>query len=158
MKELFLLFPFVALLLTVNIAGQTSAKNETALKSLTKQLTDAQSSFDAKALDRIFTSDYIEISPAGEFDPRDKVLGFYAPSAKPAGYTSPSVELSDYSIRDYGKFAIVIVKLTYTMTMDGKSMPPRSIRATFVCRSEKGEWKIASSQFTGIRPPQQPKQ
>ena len=34
----------------------------------------------------------------------------------------------------------------------------RSMRATFVCRSENGGWKIASSQYTGVRPPQtQPK-
>ena len=151
MKILFLLFTF--LLFTANIAAQTSAKDEAALKSLISTLADAQRSFDAAALDRIFTADYIEISPAGEFDPREKVLGFYAPDKKPAGYTSPSVELSEYSIREYGKFAVVIVKFTYTMMVDGKITPSRSMRATLVCRSEKGVWKIASAQYTGVRPP-----
>jgi hypothetical protein len=32
-------------------------------------------------------------------------------------------------------------------------MPPRKMMLTAVCRKERGTWKIASSQYTGIRPP-----
>ena len=147
-----------ALLIIVGSLSFVSAqsKDDAALKALVKQMTDAQMAFDAAALDRIFTSDYIEISPAGEFDPRDKVLGFYKPELKPPAM--PALEISEYSIRNYGKLAIVIAKFTYTMTVDGKPTPPRSMRVTFVCRSEKDAWKIASSQYTGIRPPPPPKQ
>ncbi|MFT3744376.1 MAG: nuclear transport factor 2 family protein [Pyrinomonadaceae bacterium] len=138
--------------------GQTPSKDETALKSLLKQMTDAQTAYDSAALDRIFASDYIEISPAGEFDPREKVLGFYTPKAKAeAGNTSASLEIGDYSVRQYDKFAIVIARFSYTITADGKTMPPRSMRATVVFRKEKSEWKIASTQYTGIRPPAPPK-
>ena len=148
-------FIFVAALLISSFTVVSAqSKNEAALKGLVKQMTDAQVAYDAAALDKIFTADYIEISPVGEFDPRDKVLGFYKPELKPPAM--PTLELSDYSIRDYGKFAIVIVKLTYTMTVDGKPAPPRSMRATLVCRAEKDGWKIASSQYTGIRPAQPP--
>ena len=148
----------VALLIFISASAafaQASSKNDAALKSLVKQMTDAQTAFDASALDKVLTSDYIEISPLGEFDPRDKVLGFYKPELKPPAM--PGLEISEYSIRDYGKHAIVIAKLTYTMTVDGKPAPPRAMRAMYVCREEKGSWKIASSQYTGIRPPQPPK-
>lgn len=148
----------VALLIfcsAVVVSAQPGSKNDDALKALIKQMTDAQIAYDAAALDKIFTADYIEISPVGEFDPRDKVLGFYKPELKPPAM--PALEISEHSIRSYDKFAIVIAKLTYTMTIDGKATPPRSMRATYVCRQEKGSWKIASSQYTGIRPPQPPK-
>ena len=46
-------------------------------------MTDAQTNFQPDALDKILTADYIEISPLGEFDPREKVLGFYKPELKP---------------------------------------------------------------------------
>lgn len=146
-------------LLTASIAfTQAPSKDETALKSLIKQMTDAQTAYDAAVLDRIFSSDYIEISPAGEFDPREKVLGFYTPKAKvEAGNANVSLEISEYSVRQYDKFAVVIAKFTYTITAEGKTMPPRSMRATIVFRKEKGEWKIASTQYTGIRPPTLPK-
>ncbi|MDQ2745784.1 MAG: nuclear transport factor 2 family protein, partial [Acidobacteriota bacterium] len=86
-------------------------------------------------------------------DPREKVLGFYKPELKqPADKMSVSVETDDFSIRSYGKFAVVITRLTFTRAGEGKPLPPIMMRATIVCRREKGVWKIASAQYTGIRP------
>ena len=153
-------FAFLAIiLLAVNSASsQTSTRDESAVISVINQLTTAQTSYNAKSLDKILTADYIEISPLGEFDPRAKVLGFYTPEAKAAaGNMSASVKVVEPSIRNYGKFAVAIVKLDYTMTNDGKPLPPRSIRATFVLKKEGKNWKIASAQYTGIRPAQPPK-
>jgi uncharacterized protein (TIGR02246 family) len=134
------------------ITAFAQSKDNESLKSLIKQLTDAQTNYDPNKLDKILTADYVEISPVGEFDPREKVLGFYKPELKPpADKMTASVEAADFSIRNYGKFAVVITRLNYTITSNGKSLPPRSIRATFVCRKEKGVWKIASAQYTGIR-------
>lgn len=145
-----LLFSFLS---NVSVFAQT--KEDDALKSLIKKMIDAQIGFQPDALDKIFTTDYIEISPIGEFDTREKVLGFYKPESKPdGGKMSPTVEATDFSIRNYEKFAVVITKLNYTMTSEGKTLPPRSIRAMVVCRKEKGDWKIASVQYTGIRPAQ----
>ncbi len=145
----------LALLSGLSIFAQ--AKTEAELKSLVKQMTDAQRNFDAAALDKVFTADYIEISPAGEFDPRAKVLGFYRPEAKPpAGSAPTSVTIGEYSIRRYDDFAVVIVRLDFETTISGKSFP-RAMRATFVCRREKGAWKIASAQYTAIRPSPPPK-
>lgn len=147
---------FLAIFCSISSFAQTT--DEQSLKSLLRHMTDAQTAYDAPALDRIFTSDFIEISPVGEFDPRDKVLSFYTPKAKAeAGNMSASLEISEYSIRTYDKFAVVISKFTYNLTADGKPLPPRSMRVTTVFRKEKGEWKIASAQYTGIRPPTPPK-
>jgi len=159
----FMMRKIAFLVLILGISGltahsQTTSKDEVAIQSLVKQLITAQLGYDSPALDKIFTADYIEISPLGEFDPRSKVLGFYSPEEKAkAGKFSGDVEPTEYSIRIYGKFAVVIVRLNYTMTSDGKTLPPRSIRGTFVCRKEKDGWKIASAQYTGIRPPAPPK-
>ena len=136
----------------VSASAQTASKDDAELTSLIRQMATYQVTFDPAGLDKIFTSDYIEISPAGELDPREKVLGFYKAENKPGAGAIPAIDVSEISIRNYGRFAIVIAKLTYTVSA---TIPPRSIRATFVCRREKGTWKIASSQYTGIRPPQQ---
>ena len=135
--------------------AQAQNKEDQKLIALVKQMTDAQAAYNQQALDKIFASDYIEISPVGEFDPREKVLGFYKPEAKPdSNKMSATVEATDFSIRSYDKFAIVITRLNFTRTVEGRTLPPISMRATIVCRKEKGEWKIASAQYTGIRPPQ----
>jgi ketosteroid isomerase-like protein len=148
------------LLLLSSIAfGQSDSKDDVQIKSLIKRVTDAQLAYDPSTLDKIFASDYIEISPLGEFDPREKVLGFYSPEAKAAaGNMTSTVQIVEPSIRNYGRFAIAIVKLDYTMSSEGKPLPPRSFRAIFVFRKDVDAWKIASSQYTGIRPAAPPKQ
>ena len=145
---------FIIILLFSGISVFAQSKDEETLKTLVKQMTDAQMNYQPEKLDKIFTADYIEISPAGEFDPREKVLTFYKPEMKPpADKMSVAVEADEFSIRNYKDFAIVITRLNYKMTSEGKPLPPRSIRATFVLRKEKNSWKIASAQYTGIRPP-----
>jgi len=146
------------LILAAITFGQAESKDDAALKSLTKKMTDAQMAYDPGTLDKIFTADYIEISPLGEFDRREKVLGFYKPEEKPdAGKMSVSLDIADFSIRNYGGFAIVIAEFDYSMVMEGKPTPPRKLRAMIVCRKDKAEWKIASVQYTGIRPAAPPK-
>ncbi len=148
---------FIFLLLLSSISAFAQSKDDDALKSLVKQMTDAQQNYDANALDKILTADYIEISPLGEFDPREKVLGFYKPELKPpADKMSAITEATDFSIRVYEKFAVVIVRFNYTITSEGKQLPPRSMRASIFCRKEKSGWKITSAQYTGIRPPPPP--
>jgi uncharacterized protein (TIGR02246 family) len=136
-------------------AGQQSQriKDERELTALVKQMAEAQSKFDPATLDKIYTSDFIEISPVGEVDPRDKVLGFYKPEAKPPADMTPTVTSDEFLIRTYNNFAVVIARLTYAVGNAPAARPPFSIRVTLVCRKEKGGWKIASSQYTGIRPP-----
>jgi ketosteroid isomerase-like protein len=140
------------------VAGAPAqGKNTGTLKRLIKQMVDAQAAFDVSALEKLTTADYIEISPLGEFDPREKMLGFYKPELKPKGL-EVKTDLGEVSVRDYGKFAVVIARLNYSMTMEGKAAPSRSIRATYVCLPEKGTWKIASAHYTSIRPAAPPQQ
>ena len=97
-----LLLPLLLLLAFAGMSlAQSTSRVENELTGLVKQLTDAQTAYDAKALDKLFTADYIEISPAGEFDPRVKVLGFYTPEAKAAaGNVTTSVEIAEPSVRN----------------------------------------------------------
>lgn len=145
---------FIFILLLSGVSAFAQTKDDDALKNLVKKMSAAQTNFDSAALDKIFTADYIEISPAGEFDPREKVLGFYKPENKPPGDKMiATVESTDFSIRVYDKFAVVITRLDFTIGGSKIDTGTRGIRATFVCRKEKEEWKIASAQYTAIRPP-----
>lgn len=150
MKTRFL-FTLIAILVTAT-ATFSQSKDDEAFKSLIKKMVDAQANYDPKALDEVFASDYIEISPKGEVDPRDKVLGFYKPEDKPpADKMTLAIEAGEYNIRNYGKFAIVVSKFDYKIVANGQPVPPRSIRCVVVFRKEKNSWKIASAQYTAIR-------
>ena len=147
--SLFALFTF-----TLASAAQTRSNSDDAAKALIDRMTTAQAAYDPKTLDAIFTSDFIEISPAGEFDPRAKVLDFYKPenAAKAAGI-SVTVDEDVRSARFYGDTAVVIAELTFNMSRNGTAMPARKMMLTAVLRKEKKKWKIASAQYTAVRPP-----
>jgi uncharacterized protein (TIGR02246 family) len=129
-------------------------KVEEEINTLLRRFTEAQKNYDAAKLDEVLAPDYVEISPAGEVDPRAKVLGFYAPEKKAErGGELTSYALDEINTRIYGDTAIVVARLPFTMkTPDGQSMS-RALRCTFVCRKTRGSWRIASAQYTGIRPP-----
>jgi len=128
-------------------------KVEQEINALLRQFTEAQKNYDAAKLDEILAPDYVEISPAGEVDPRAKVLSFYAPEKKSArGGELVSYELDEITSRIYGDTAIIVARLPFTMkTPDGQTMS-RAMRCTIVCRKVRGKWRIASAQYTGIRP------
>lgn len=142
----------IAIIAISAFAVTAQNKDDSELRSLVSRMTEAQIKFQPDVLDEIFASDYIEISPIGEVDERSKVLGFYDPKQRPNG-SSTNVEADEFSIRNYGTFAIVITRLNFVITVEGKTVPPRSMRATIICRNLNGRWKITSVQYTGIRPP-----
>ncbi|HZH29882.1 MAG TPA: nuclear transport factor 2 family protein [Pyrinomonadaceae bacterium] len=129
-------------------------KVEEEILGLVRQLAEAQKNYDAAKLDEILAPDYIEVSPAGEVDSRAKVLGFYAPERKSARQGEMiSYGLDEITSRIYGDTAIVVARLPFTIkTPDGQNVT-RALRCTFVCRKARGKWRIASAQYTGIRPP-----
>lgn len=132
-------------------------KVEEEINTLLRQFTEAQKNYDAAKLDEILAPDYVEISPAGEVDPRAKVISFYAPEKKSQrGGELVSYGLDEITTRIYGDTAIVVARLPFTMkTPDGQTAS-RAMRCTIVCRKTRGKWRVASAQYTGIRPPQPP--
>ena len=150
----------LAVVLSVEAQNQPKpSKDEPALTALVRQMTDAQSKFDPITLEGIYASDFIEISPIGVVDPREKTIGFYKPEANPErDKVKTTVTTDEFLIRTYGNFAVVIARITFAQAGNEPSVrPPFSVRVTLVCRKVKGAWKIGSEQYTGIRPPR-PKQ
>ena len=156
-----LLISLVAFLLltgTTGIRAQSKNKQNSdkqALTELVKQMVNAQTNFDTSTLEKIYASDFIEISPVGEVDPREETIGFYKPEANPnRDKVKTTVTIDEFLIRTYGKFAVVIARLTFAQAeKESSARPPFNIRVSLVCRKEKGVWKIGSAQYTGIRPP-----
>ncbi|MBV8687421.1 MAG: nuclear transport factor 2 family protein [Alphaproteobacteria bacterium] len=118
-----------------------------------EEFTRAQQAFDPATLARLTTPDYLEISPLGEVDSREKMLGFYAPDRKTP---APRLAMSEVSVRTFGEAAVLVARIAYTMQPPAQApdQPPRvmAMRASFVARRVPGGWKIASAHYTGIRP------
>lgn len=114
--------------------------------ALLRAYNEAIQNFQPDKLQAVFAPDYTEVSPVGEVDSREKVIGFYSPTQKPTGIKS--IHLDEPLVRTYGEFAVVIGKEVF----EREGGPSLAMRGTFVCRKQKNRWQLVSAQFTGIRP------
>lgn len=101
----------------------------------------AERDFDQAALTRLTAPDFVEISPVGEVDPRDKVIGFYAPEQR---REAPPVTVSDRTVRRFADTAVVTARLGFG---------PMALRAVYVARNGRDGWRLVSAQYTPIRGP-----
>lgn len=133
--------------------GTEQTEDQKKLMVLIQKMVAAQERYEPDQIEKLTTTDYIEVSPIGELDPRKKMLGFYDPKKKPpTGKTNISSKATDFHFRIYKDFSIIIATLNFEVTTGGKTYPPRQVRTTYVCRKVDGKWKIASAQYTGIKP------
>lgn len=144
----------IAMLTSIVIAAPSSAQNngaeDKAVVALVSAFSNARARFDAEALDTLLTPDYVEVSPRGELDRRQAVLGFYArDKAAPV----PPMTLSTQQVRRYGKIAVVIGSVDYAVPDPSGAMVKRTVRVTYVGRRVGGRWLMASTQYTGVQPP-----
>lgn len=135
-------------LAAAQLHAQEAAPQQQLLK-LVQTYTEAQRDFEPTKIDAIVTRDFYEVSPLGEVDPREKVLGFYLPANK---REAPTMEVTEPSIQVFGNTGTVLVKLSGTATVNAEKRN-FAFRAGYVAVNEGGKWKLASAQYTGIRPP-----
>lgn len=139
------------LLASIAVASFQSHAEETPqqqLLHLVQRYTDAQHDFEPAKIDAVVTRDFYEVSPLGEVDPREKVLSFYLPEKK---RPAPTMEITESSIQLLGNAATVSVKLAGAVEV-GAEKRNFAFRAGYVAVNEGGTWKLASAQYTGIRP------
>ncbi len=125
-----------------------AASSEQELKALGKAYADAQFAFDQAALIRMTAPKFVEVSPKGEVDEREAVIGFYAADKKSA---APPHQVLDQKVRVTGSTAV----LTQTLAM---GVHPRLMRMTQALSAAfiDGRWVLTSSQTTPVPPTKTP--
>ncbi len=114
------------------------------LEALARAYVQAQFSFDQQAIRDLTAPTFVEISPKGEVDERDKVISFYAPEKRT---NAPSYTISNAKVRTTNDTAVV----TQTITI-GESPRTISLSQGLTAAYVRGKWKITSSQTTPIPP------
>jgi ketosteroid isomerase-like protein len=145
-------FAFQCMAFALACAGNAMAAPDAgspALVELVQRHAEAQRDFDQATLKAVTAENYVEVSPAGEVDSREKMLSFYAPEQKRA---SPQLTVTEPMVRLLGDTAVVLAKLNYTMGAEGQART-FAMRASYVAQLKDGKWKLVSAQYTGIRPP-----
>lgn len=146
---------FIVVLLSITAISQTTDEKE--VIAVAKQAAAAQENYDTATLEKVYAADYIEISPKGEIDERDKAIGFYKiENVEEIKAKTPNYILDELKVRHYGKFAIVITRFSIGSKTDISKKPNALGIVVYALRKEKGAWKIYSAQFTPFPPPPKP--
>lgn len=104
----------------VSAEAPKPAADSLALENLAQEYVAAQFGFERARLEAISSPAFVEISPKGEVDERETMLGFYDSSkARPA----PPFELDDVVVRISGNTAVITQRLTI-------GTPPRAMSMT----------------------------
>lgn len=128
------------------VAHAQSIKGEQA-KNIVEQHVKAQLAFDVDTLNQLTHSRYFEISPAGEFDPKEKMLGFYA---KKGNGPRPELHISDWEVRELTTSTVISARLNYKMQL-GEQTRQFSMRASYVLCQESNVSKVCTAHYTPIR-------
>lgn len=122
--------------------------HDAALIGLVDSFTRAQREYDQPKLAALTTPDYVEVSPIGDVDTRDEMLGFYAPDKKRA---SPELVISERLERRQGDTAVVLAKLSFTAPGPGGVARTVAMRASFVARRMGRTWRLTAAHYTPLR-------
>lgn len=123
-----------------------SAEVSASAKSLVEAHVKAQVNYDKASLARLTHSQYFEISPVGEFDTREKMLGFYD---TPHNAPGPEVSVQEWEVRQFGANVSASAKLQFKMRI-GEQTREFAVRATYQLCDEAGQTKICSAHYTPI--------
>ena len=124
------------------------AGGDAALTQLVDSFTRAQREYDQPQLAALTTPDYVEVSPIGDVDTRDEMLGFYAPDKKRA---SPELMISERLISRQGDIAVLLAKLSFAAPGPGGVTRTMAMRASFVARRTGRAWRLAAAHYTPMR-------
>jgi uncharacterized protein (TIGR02246 family) len=128
------------------LAATAASAQDAVVRALVDRFEAARRDHDPAALARTLAPDYQEISPIGEVDTREQVLGFYAPELK---QPAPPMTNDEVAVRIAGDLAIVTQRTS--IAIPGR--PARAMRIRYVARRTGAAWLLVSAQYTPIPPP-----
>ena len=137
-----------ASLVSAPVAAQSVEVDIQKLGERAETFVRVRNKFDQAAMIAMMAPEYQEVSPVGEVDSRERVIGFYAADKKSA---APPMTITETVARPAGTIGVVTMRIAYTMPGKDGQMQTRALRAGFVARRIKGDWQFVSLQFTPIR-------
>lgn len=137
-----------AVLASAPVTAQSGEVDTQKLGQRAEAFVRVRNQFDQAAMIAMMAPEYQEVSPVGEVDSRERVIGFYAADKKSA---APPMTITETVARPAGTIGVVTMRITYTMPGKDGQMQTRAMRAGFVARRIKGDWQFVSLQFTPIR-------
>ncbi len=135
-------------LLTLGAPGAAADTDAQVLAQRAESFVRVRNAFDQAAMIAMMAPEYQEVSPIGEVDSREQVIGFCAPDKKTQ---APPMTISETVARPAGQIGVVTMRIAYAMPGKDGQVQTRAMRAGFVARKVGGVWQFVTVQLTPIR-------
>jgi len=126
-----------------SVRGNASAAERKSLLAAIEQWKQAVITKDRAGLDRIFDDDLSYGHTTGEVLDKPQSIDRVLSSKN----TYTSIDLSDISIRVYGRIALITAKTAFHITVDGKETVS-SLSGIDVWIQRQGHWRLLARQLT----------
>jgi ketosteroid isomerase-like protein len=138
----------VFLLFVLWSSPQAAVSNaEREIRNLEEHLNNALNTIDAKAIDGIWSDDFVFVSPSGRITNKAQRMAGLKSAAAPK---PPLVSvLNDVQIRVYGASAVAIVKSTWSGTVDAKPFADSYVATHVWIRAGEG-WRLVSAHVSQV--------
>ena len=137
-----------AALVSAPVAAQSIETDAHRLAQRAEAFVQVRNRFDQAAMIAMMAPEYQEVSPVGEVDSRERVIGFYASDKKKP---APPMTITETVARPAGALGVVTMRIAYAVPGKDSQPQSRALRAGFVARQIGKEWRFVSAQFTPIR-------
>lgn len=137
-----------ALVASAPVAAQSGEIETQKLAQRAEAFVQVRNEFDQAAMIAMMAPEYQEVSPVGEVDSRERVIGFYAPDMKKP---APLMTITETAARPAGTIGVVTMRIAYAVPGKDGQLQSRALRAGFVAQRIGKEWRFVSAQFTPIR-------
>ncbi len=137
-----------AAMVSAPVAAQSVETDAQNLAQRAEAFVQVRNQFDQAAMIAMMAPEYQEVSPVGEVDSRERVIGFYAPDKKKP---APPMTITETVARPAGALGVVTMRIAYAVPGKDGQLQSRELRAGFVARRIGEEWRFVSAQFTPIR-------
>lgn len=126
---------------------------EKEIEALLNDYAKAATTYDVKRLEELLAPEYLEVSPIGDVDLRDKVLSFHRIPESQRGPMPSSVAISELKIRFLDKTKAVAVFREDLEIARAEQKIKMSFRFTSVVVKQGNAWKLISNHANAIRKP-----
>ena len=125
--------------------GESGESIEQAIKRLDHERIQAQISADARALDRLYATDFLGVGPSGTVRTKAQVI---------ADFTSgelrfQTITTDEVQVRVYGNTAVETGRSTMVGQDKGKAVP-RDTRFTRVWVKRVGRWQLVANHYSTL--------
>lgn len=140
-------------ILALSVLSTALSQPEAEIQQSVDNYFNAVRTYDVKALGSLLDKDYVEVSPLGDVDERNKVLSFYQVPPDQRGPTPAEIKSDQFTIRFPAKGVCGVACRTSMILRQKDKEMKLTFRSSMMWVKRRECWKLAMQHAAALRTP-----